>query len=167
MSGIAVYKAFKAYYMALNATGGRKMISPETWNPPVKGYGKRAVKLSSTRKVRMSVQEYLDKFVDKEYHKIVRDGFGDDAIVSVTKRNIKVRRYYGGTSKAKGYWITPYKYRNKISALALDPAKNAATNVAEFTLKKGTYIIEGKVVPLNGQFGGGYQYYVWTLDALI
>ena len=166
MSGFVVYKAFKAYYTALNATGGRKMISPETWDPPVKGYGKRAVKLRATRKVRMSVQEYLDKFVDKEYHEKVRVGFGKDAIVSVTKKDIKVRRYYGGNN-AKGHWITPYKYRNKISALALNAEENAATDMAEFTLKKGTYIIEGKVVPLNGQFGGGYQYYVWTLNALI
>ena len=142
------------------------MISPATWDPSVKGYGKRAVKLRATRKVRMSVQEYLDKFVDKEYHEKVRVGFGKDAIVSVTKKDIKVRRYYGGNN-AKGHWITPYKYRNKISALALNAEENAATDMAEFTLKKGTYIIEGKVVPLNGQFGGGYQYYVWTLDALI
>ena len=166
MSGFVVYKAFKNYYRALNATGGRKMISPATWDPSVKGYGKRAVKLRATRKVRMSVQEYLDKFVDKEYHEKVRVGFGKDAIVSVTKKDIKVRRYYGGNN-AKGHWITPYKYRNKISALALNAEENAATDMAEFTLKKGTYIIEGKVVPLNGQFGGGYQYYVWTLDALI
>ena len=95
MSGFAVYKAFKAYYIALNATGGRKMISPATWDPSVKGYGKRAVKLRATRKVRMSVQEYLDKFVPEKWHQGVLDGFGDDAIVSVTKRDIKVRRYYG------------------------------------------------------------------------
>lgn len=142
------------------------MISPATWDPSVKGYGKRAVKLRATRKVRMSVQEYLDKFVPEKWHQGVLDGFGDDAIVSVTKRDIKVRRYYG-ENDPKGYWITPYEYNYPISALALNPEENAATNVAEFMLKKGTYIIEGKVVPLNGQFGGGYQYYIWTLDALI
>ena len=149
LSLIAVWKAFKGLLAAVKVTKAKKFI-----------------KTSSTQKVNMSVQEYLDKYVPKQYHEQVLKGFGDDATVSIAKRDIIVYRYYSG-SNPKGYWITPYQYSNPISALALDTTTNSAEHMTQFILKKGTLLIEGKVVPLNGQIGGGYQFYIWNLESLL
>ena len=94
-------------------------------------------------------------------------GFGDDAVVSMAQKDIKVYRYYGNNNPI-GHWVTPNQYANPISALALDSTQNSAEHMATYILKKGTLLIEGKVIPLNGQLGGGYQYYIAILkNALI
>ncbi len=150
LSLIAVWKAFKGLLAAVKVTKAKKFI-----------------KTSSTQKVNMSVQEYLDKYVPKQYHEEVLKGFGDDAVVSMAQKDIKVYRYYGNNNPI-GHWVTPNQYANPISALALDSTQNSAEHMATYILKKGTLLIEGKVIPLNGQLGGGYQYYIAILkNALI
>ena len=150
LSLIAVWKAFKGLLAAVKVTKAKKFI-----------------KTSSTQKVDMSVQEYLDKYVPKQYHEEVLKGFGDDAVVSMAQKDIKVYRYYGNNNPI-GHWVTPNQYANPISALALDSTQNSAEHMATYILKKGTLLIEGKVIPLNGQLGGGYQYYIAILkNALI
>ena len=81
LSLIAVWKAFKGLLAAVKVTKAKKFI-----------------KTSSTQKVNMSVQEYLDKYVPKQYHEEVLKGSGDDGVVSMAQKDIKVYRYYGNNN---------------------------------------------------------------------
>jgi hypothetical protein len=84
------------------------------------------------------------------------------------KKDLIVRRYYGGERGPIGGFLTRSQYSSPGRAkqyLALPP-ENTAREVATFRIPAGTTIYEGKVagVAARGQRGAGNQVYVPKLD---
>jgi hypothetical protein len=112
------------------------------------------------------VLNWMNRNVDVEHHASTLAGFGKDARVVTLTRDTTVFRYYGSGIDPKGHWVTPFKTNNPVSELSL-PSGNTAQNVASYTVPKGTTVISGRVIPLNNQSGGGYQFYIHDLNILI
>lgn len=73
-------------------------------------------------------------------------------------------RYWGGTAKEIGHWLTSKTYSNPIQALALNPSwGNTATNVSTIVFNQNTTILVGKAAAQGFLSGSGIQWYVANL----
>ena len=123
-----------------------------------------------------SVAKHLDdvpwkSIVDPKYWDMVEGAFRSEPRVAELTADLEVPRYYGGNSvPTNSPWFSTRTYSRSGNArrfLSL-PNTNLATNVAEFSIPKGTRILIGKAaskvneVRIFGKYavGGGVQIYL-------
>jgi len=114
----------------------------------------------------VKVQKWLNKNVPVEFHAETIAAFGSDIKVTTAKKSIVAHRYWDGIEAMEfGRWLTPHKYSNPISSLAL--YNNLATNISSFTIPKGTKFLSGTVAQTSTQLGGGFQFRIANAIILI
>lgn len=95
--------------------------------------------------------------------KEVLSAFKGNPTLRALKTDTTVYRSWGGASGKFSHWVSPIDYGSNIrSALAL-PNSNTAENFSTFVLKKGTSVLQGRVAPNFGQYGGGAQWWIKLL----
>jgi len=85
--------------------------------------------------------------------------FGSGTRVEELAADTRAYRYFGNASKARGSWLTEERLGDPVNQLAL-PSANAAKNVAEWVIPKGTKVAKGPVAPNFGRPGGAGQVFV-------
>ena len=108
----------------------------------------------------MTKDEFLESFVNKNYHDDILKAFGDNweyARVTKLSEDLVVYRYYGGDAGPEGFYFTTTLVDDPVSQLAL--TSNTAEYVVEVIIPKGSVVLEGGVGALDGLPGGGYQIY--------
>jgi len=123
-----------------------------------------------------SIAKHLDdvpwkSIIDPKYLDLVERAFRSEPSVVELKTDLEVLRYYGGKSvPTNSPWLSIKSYSrfgNARRFLSL-PNTNLATNVAEFSIPKGTRILIGNAaskvneVLIFGKYavGGGVQIYL-------
>ncbi len=73
----------------------------------------------------------------------------------------KVNRYWGGTAREMGRWVSPNMYSNPINSLALNPAwGNTASNLSTFVFNQNATVLVGKAAAQGALTGGGIQWFI-------
>lgn len=86
-------------------------------------------------------------------------GFLPGARLRVLEEDLKVYRYYSETGgNARGFWVSPRKVQNPQEELAI--WSSPPYLVEEWTIPKGTKILEGYAAPSKGFQGGAAQIFV-------
>ncbi|MCL2862080.1 MAG: TNT domain-containing protein, partial [Firmicutes bacterium] len=111
------------------------------------------------------VQKWLDANVLQQFHERIWKAFGSDIRVAKVKRGTSVNRYWDNGGAEISYWVTPHKYSNPVSSLALPPG-SSASNMSVLTFQKSTTVLKGTVAPNFGHSGGGFQIYVADLTII-
>lgn len=95
----------------------------------------------------------------------VIEAFSKDSKVIKLSQDTKVYRYsLEGQTLERGRWVTPSKVSNPHAELALP--KSGTYKVNEWTIPKGTEVIEGLASPHFGQPGGASQIYIPNPEVL-
>lgn len=104
--------------------------------------------------------EFLKKNgLDKEDRgKVIRSFSGDTKVVTLSKDTTVYRYSNGGSSKARGRWLTPERVKDPKVELAL-PGDGPFMEHT-WTIPEGTEVVEGLIAPQFNQLGGGKQIFI-------
>ena len=79
----------------------------------------------------------------------------------------QVNRYWGGTAKEIGHWVTPKTYANPVQSLALNPEwGNTATNMSRLVFNQNCQVLVGRAAAQGVLSGGGIQWFVGNIGWL-
>lgn len=110
--------------------------------------------------IRRATEFLRDAGVPQQYRRQVIEAFGPGSDVVTLADDLKVYRYFDGTvSDPRGRWLTDVRLNDPVNELALPPG-NTASNIAEWTLPRGTQVLRGPVAPNFGRPGGAIQIYL-------
>ena len=104
---------------------------------------------------------------------IVQHGGNTKEVLSAFKGNPKltrikagtqVNRFWGGSARELGRWVSPRVYTNPVKSLALDPAwGNTAANMSTLVFNQNCTVLVGKVAAQGSLSGGGIQWFLGNI----
>jgi len=120
---------------------------------------------ASLGEIRRAAEFVKESGVDRKERRQVISAFGRETEVRVLQQDMEAWRYYGGTGKARGRWLTPQPVSYPIRELALPPGSNAS-RVKQWIIPRDSKVLVGPTAPRFGQPGGATQIWVPNPDIL-